>query len=259
MWHASASRARGLLTCTHMYICAWWSHRASFGRGYGGVGRTSVTSRLTHTHTHTHTHTRWTNRCPLTLRDLLRCWSTQLLPSSPGVPVLLLWVPVEELRVLLLCDSGSCVSCLGPLLPLSSFLSKVFFSFSFSGLDLHLRWPRTHFTVPFAQQEREINQMNFCLMRTAFIFLLGVSQVYDLQWTAPLVTLFCLRGNSKYFSINSCNEIKCTICLFCHVNLQGKGRPWCLFGQVVSCHCCGLRWRAHLIWLTASLADSGYH
>lgn len=46
-------------------------------------------------------------------------------PLGVPVPVLLLWVPVQGLRALLLCDSGSCASCNGSLLPLSAFLSKL--------------------------------------------------------------------------------------------------------------------------------------
>lgn len=42
----------------------------------------------------------------------------------------------SELRVLLLCDSGSCVSCHGLLLPLSTFLSKTAFFFFLRGFEL---------------------------------------------------------------------------------------------------------------------------
>lgn len=43
-------------------------------------------------------------------------------------------------------------------------------------------------------------------------------------------------------------------------NWWEKGWPLYLSGQVVpSCRCGRLRWRTHLIWLTASLPDSGYH
>lgn len=114
-----------------------------FGRGYWGGWF----------HTHTHTHT---SSCPLTLHD--PCWSTPLILSSAGVPVLLLWVPVEELRTLLLCDSGSCVSCHGLLLPVSVFLSESLFFLRWS-LDLNLRWPHPHPSVGTAQRDWRIKRV----------------------------------------------------------------------------------------------------
>lgn len=108
----------GIHACTDVlykrqaHECTTYTHTLLFGRGYWGVGNT-IDQWLPSDST----------------RPLLRYWSTQLLLSSPGVPVLLLWVPVQELRVLLLCDSGSCVSCHGLLLPLSAFLSTASNSF----------------------------------------------------------------------------------------------------------------------------------
>lgn len=136
MWHAHAGVER--FASIHTYKWQYTHmHRCTHERIYctihcclvdviGGVGRTSVIPRL---HTLAHTHQPSSNSCPLTLDD--PSCATEALSSSPGVPVLLFWVPVQELRVLLLCDSGSCVSCHSPLPPLSAFLFKSSSSFTY--------------------------------------------------------------------------------------------------------------------------------
>ena len=190
----------------YSHICAWWSYRVSFGRGYGGLGGLQGPHMHTHAHTHTrahlhtHTHTHTHSR-PI---DALWLYATscaaEALSSSP------------PLLVFLCCCYGfllrswgfyCCVTAV-PVYPVAARCSlcppsspKLFSSF-FSSLDLHLRWPQTHFTVPFAQQEREINQTNFFLMRTAFIFPVGHDECFTSLWSAMNCTTYIILSERQF-------------------------------------------------------------